>query len=113
MENDLQIKELLSEIESWIELSNKIFATKCIRLLFSLNVTDSEIKVLEDLHILNMLLGKKSRYSFPILREVSSIRPSRTDLEVNGYGRYYSETYKHSDKYYIICNDWYYNNKIG
>lgn len=96
-----------------LELKNKEFADKCISIFFSLNISNYDIEVLTDLNILNRRLGKISNYSFPILKEIDSSMPLVNYVNVKGYKKYYDKIYTHNNKKYIVCNDWYYNNKIG
>ena len=96
--------------EMLLSLKNKDFAFRCISILISKG-RERDIEYLKDKDFC------KSRFdmNYPILREVNlnGVIQESCFLDSSMNRRYYPNTIIAFGRRYIVCNDWYYNNKVN
>lgn len=99
-------------LDKLLELENEQFIKKCFAYIQSLNLSENQLKPLWDLDLANQVIKDRNRFTYPIIKEVSSnLEVTDTDYKVKGTRRYYSDKFLLNGKYYILCNDWYYPSK--
>ncbi|MBO7148288.1 MAG: hypothetical protein J6V93_00360 [Clostridia bacterium] len=90
-----------------LRLKNKDFAFKCLYILEEKNKKQDVEKLTNPIFCKNYF-----DMNFAILQEITSpLADNKIFKDNSGYRRYYPDIITLFDRQYIVCNDWYYNNK--
>ena len=109
IENNIQQVEKDYNMDEILKLKNKDFVFRCLYIL-------SEKNRKEDVERLTDVDFCKNRFNmyYAILQEVKfDINDERIFMDNCGHRRYYPDVITLFDKKYIVCNDWFYNNKTN
>lgn len=109
IENNIQQAENSYNIDEILKLKNKDFVFRCLYIL-------SEKNRKEDIERLTDVEFCKNRFNmyYAILQKVDfEINDERIFMDNCGYRRYYPEVITLFEQKYIVCNDWFYNNKTN
>ena len=106
-EDDINQAELSYNIDEILKLKNKDFAFKCLYILSEEN-KKYEVEKLTDVDYCK----DNFDMNYAILQEVDFYTiDEKVFMDNSGYRRYYPDIITLFDKKYIVCNDWFYNNK--
>lgn len=97
------------DVDEILNLKNKDFVFKCLYILREKNRK-------EDIDRLTDVDFCKTRFNmyYAILQEVNfDINDEKIFMDNCGYRRYYPDIVTLFNKKYIVCNDWFYNNKTN
>lgn len=99
--------ELSYSIDEILKLKNKDFVFKCLYILSERNKT-YEVEKLTDVDFCK----DNFDMNYAVLQEVDFYTiDEKVFMDNSGYRRYYPDIITLFDKKYIVCNDWFYNNK--
>lgn len=88
---------------------NEDFIKACFSRIQAMDISDEDFKALIDIDTANEVIKEKNRFTYPIIVEASPFKADTYSLtHINGSRRYYDERYIYKGKYYLLCNDWYY-----
>lgn len=99
----------LYNLDEILRLKNKDFAFKCLSILNEKGKKEEVGKLTDAFFCKN-----KFDMNYAILQEVSfETNSNEVFTDHCGYRRYYPDVITLFGKKYVVCNDWYYNNKTN
>ena len=106
----LDISTVPKDKKQLLELKNKDFIFKCLEILIDKNRESDIIKLTDP-----DFCKRNFDMNFAILQEVSMYGEiSENDFKDSSFNRrYYPQQIVAFNKRYIVCNDWYYKNKVN